>query len=73
MLKVRDLRGTFRGEAVITVIYILNQSSSKGGSGRTPYELWTSSTLSVHHLRTFGCIAHVKDTRPYLRKLDDTS
>jgi hypothetical protein len=27
----------------------------------------------VHHLRTFGCVGHVKDTRPHLKKLDDRS
>jgi hypothetical protein len=58
---------------VATVVYVLNRSTSKGTSGRTPYELWTGSTPAVQHLRTFGCVAHVKDTRPHLRKLDDRS
>jgi transposase InsO family protein len=73
MLKAKDLPGTFWGEAVMSVVYVLNRSSSKGASGRTPYELWTGSTPSVHHLRTFGCVAHVKNTRPHLQKLEDRS
>jgi hypothetical protein len=73
MLKAKDLPVTFWGEAVMTAVYILNRSSTKGASGRTPYELWTGNTPSVHHLRTFGSVAHVKDRRPHLRKLDDRS
>jgi hypothetical protein len=57
----------------MTAVYVLNQSSTKGAGGRTLYELWTSNTPSVHHLCTFGCVAHVKDTRPHMRMLDDKS
>jgi hypothetical protein len=42
-----------------------------GGGGKTPYELWIGSKPSVSHFRTFGCIAHVKVTKPNLKKLDD--
>jgi hypothetical protein len=73
ILKAKDLPGTFWGEVVMTAIYILNRSPSKGAGGRTPYELWTESTPSVHHLCTFGCVAHVKNTRPHLQKLGDRS
>jgi hypothetical protein len=73
MLKTKDLLGTFWGEVVTTVVYVLNWSTLKGAGGRMPYELWTSSTLSVLHLRTFRCVAHVKDTRPNLCKLEDRS
>jgi hypothetical protein len=65
--------GHVLGEAVMTTVYILNRSSLKGASGRTPYELWIGSTPSIHHLRTFRCVAHVKGTRPHLRKLNDRS
>ena len=27
----------------------------------------------MNFMRTFGCVAHVKDTRPGLKKLDDRS
>jgi hypothetical protein len=73
MLKAKGLPGTFWGEAVATVVYVLNRSTSKGAGGRTPYELWTGSTPAVQHLRTFGCVAHVKNTCPHLPKLDDRS
>jgi hypothetical protein len=73
MLKAKDLPGAFWGEAVTIAVYLLNCSSSKSISGKTPYELWTGSTLNIHHLRTFGCIAHVKMMTPHPRKLDDRS
>jgi transposase InsO family protein len=73
MLKAKDLPGTFWGEAIIMAVCIINRSSSKGADGRTSYELWTGIMPSVHHLRTFGCVAHVKDTRSHLCKLNDRS
>ena len=72
MLKAKGLPGKFWGEAVTTAVYILNRASTKGAGGRTPYELWTGSRPGVHHLRTFGCVAHVKTTG-HLKKLDDRS
>ncbi|XP_066358327.1 uncharacterized protein [Miscanthus floridulus] len=62
-----------QGEAVTTAVYLLNRSSSKSIGGKTPYELWMGSAPDVHHLRTFGCVAHVKNTTPNLKKLDDRS
>jgi hypothetical protein len=39
----------------------------------TPYEAWYGKKPIVHHLRTFGCIAHVKNMFPNMKKLDDRS
>jgi hypothetical protein len=57
----------------MTVMYVLNQLTSKGVGGRTPYELLTSCTSSVQHLRTFEWVAYIKDTQPQLQKLEDKS
>jgi hypothetical protein len=73
MLKAKGLPGMFWGQAVSTVVYLLNRSSSKSIGGKTPYELWTGSPPGVQHLRTFECIAHVKATTLNLKKLDDRS
>jgi transposase InsO family protein len=62
MLKTKQLPGKFWGEAVTTVVYTLNHTTTKGNGGRTLYELWVSNTPVVHHLRTFGCVAHIKTT-----------
>ena len=73
MLKASELPGTFWGEAVNTTVYILNRTTTKGTGGKTSYELWSGSTPAVHHLRTFGCVAHVKNTGPHMKKLDNCS
>jgi hypothetical protein len=36
MLKAKDLLIMFGGEAVATAVYILNRSTTKGASGKTP-------------------------------------
>jgi hypothetical protein len=36
----------------------------------TPYEVCHNKKPSVHHLRTFGCVAYIKENKPYLAKLD---
>ena len=73
MLKAKDLPRELWGEAVSTCVYILNRSSTKALQGQTPHEKWTGKKPSVDHLRTFGCIVHVRDTRRHLSKLEDRS
>jgi hypothetical protein len=73
MLKAKNLPSKFWGEAVITTVYILNRTSCKGIEGKTLFELWYRRTPAVHHLRTFGCVVHVRNTKPNLKKLEDRS
>jgi hypothetical protein len=74
MMKAKKLPGKFWGEAVTNAVYVLNRATTKGNDGgKTPYQLWTGCTPAVHHLRAFGCVAHVKVTAPHLKKLDDRS
>jgi hypothetical protein len=73
MLKAKNLPGLFWGEAVTCAVYLLNKTTSKSLDGKTSYEAWTGTTPVVHHLRTFGCIAHVKVNTPNLKKLADRS
>jgi hypothetical protein len=40
-------------------------------NGRTPFEVWDGKRPTVHHLKTFGCIVYVRNTKPHLKKLDD--
>jgi hypothetical protein len=37
----------------------------------TPFEAWYGKKPAVHHLKTFGCIAYVRNTTPHLKKLED--
>ena len=41
--------------------------------GRTPYEAWHGKKPQVGHLRTFGCVGHVKKIGPGVEKLPDRS
>jgi hypothetical protein len=73
MIKQMGLPGWFGGEAVITAVYLLNRVSCKAVGGRTPFEVCYKKKPTVHHLRTFGCIVYVRNTKPHLKKLDDRS
>jgi hypothetical protein len=71
MLKQKGLLGWFWGEAVITAVYLLNRVPCKAVDGKTPFEVWHWKRPTVHHLKTFGCIVYVRNTKPHLKKLDD--
>jgi hypothetical protein len=73
MMKAKNLPGFFWGEAVTTVVYLLNRSPTWSVEGMTPYEAWHGTKSSPAHLCTFGCIMHVKNTKPHLSKLEDRS
>jgi hypothetical protein len=71
MLKAMVMPRWFWGEAVVTAVYLLNRSPTKSVDGQAPYEVWHGVKLSVHHLRTFGCVAHVKQGNKRLAQLED--
>ncbi|WVZ84977.1 hypothetical protein U9M48_031942 [Paspalum notatum var. saurae] len=73
MLKAKGMPAAFWGEAVSTAVYILNRSPTKSLENKTSFEAWHGRKPDVTHLRTFGCIGHVKVTRPNLAKLEDRS
>ncbi len=59
-------------EAIMTVIYLKNRSSTTALNNITSYEAWHGKKPDLSYLHTFECIAyhHVKEAR---RKLDDKS
>ena len=69
MMKRKGLPGNFWGEAVNTAVYLLNMEPTESGVGMTPYEAWYGRKPSVDHLRTFGCVAHVKTESDHKSKL----
>ena len=73
LLKEKNLPQELWGEAVSTKIYIINRSLTKSLLGQTPHEKWTKRRPSVDHMRTFGSIVHVKETKGHLSKLEDRS
>jgi transposase InsO family protein len=73
MLKAMNVPACFWGEAVTTAVYILNRVSTKAVVGKTPYEAWHKRKPVVHHMRTFGCLIHVKTVSGHVKKLENRS
>ncbi len=71
LLKQRGMPTHFWGEAVTTVVFLLNRAPTKSLEGKTPYEAYHRRKPSVGFLKTFSCLGFVKDKRPGLKKLDD--
>jgi hypothetical protein len=69
LLKAKGLPGWLWGEAVATTL--LNHLPTKSVSSKVPFEAWFGKKSSVQHLRTFGCVVHVKNTPLNLKKLED--
>ncbi|WVZ50972.1 hypothetical protein U9M48_002169 [Paspalum notatum var. saurae] len=65
MLLAKGLPGMFWGEAVTTAVFILNRSPTRSLDGKTPFEARHGERPAVSFLRTFGCVAHVKNTKPH--------
>jgi hypothetical protein len=55
------------------VVYLLNRSPTRSVEGITPFEAWFRNKPTFHHLHMVGCIVHVKNTTPNLKKLEDRS
>jgi hypothetical protein len=72
LLKQRGMPAVFWGEAVVTVVYILNRSPTKTLNGRTPYEAWHGRKPVVSHLQVFGCLTFGKELG-HIGKLDNRS
>ena len=73
MIKAKGMPARFWGEAVTTAVFILNRSPTKALTSKTPFEAWYGCKPSVSFLWTFGCIGHVRKTKPVLTKLEDRS
>jgi hypothetical protein len=70
MLNAKGLPGYFWGEVVTTTVYLLNGSPTWAIERMTLFEAWYGRKPVLAHLRTFGCVVHVKNTKPHLKKLD---
>jgi hypothetical protein len=73
MLKAMKVPAVFWGEAVSTAVIILNCSPTKSLKETTPVEAWHGQKPDISFLCTFGCVGHVKKTKPNLSKLEDRS
>ncbi|KAG7553078.1 Zinc finger CCHC-type superfamily [Arabidopsis thaliana x Arabidopsis arenosa] len=69
LISQSGLAMTFWGEALSTVVHVLNLSPSAPLEGDIPERVWTGKNVSYGHLRVFGCKAFVhipKDERSKL-------
>ena len=73
MMKAKGMPARFWGEAVTTVVFILNHAPTKALMGKTPFEAWYGRKPSMSFLRTFGCVGHIRKMKPILTKLEDRS
>ena len=71
--EAKSMPARFWGEAVTTVVFILNRAPTKALKGVTPFEAWYGRKPSVSFLQAFDCISHVKKTKSVLTKLEDRS
>lgn len=70
MLQDSGLPRAYWGEAVSTAIYLKNLSPTQALNNRIPEEMWTGKKVNLHHLRVFGCEAHVLIPKEKRKKLD---
>ena len=73
MMKAKKMPAEFWGETVTTAVFILNRASTKALKGKTSFEAWYGRKPNVSFLWTFGCIGHVRKTKPVLTNLEDRS
>ena len=59
MLAESGLPQTFWGEAVLSLVHVLNRSFTSACPDVTPYELWYGRKSDVSLLRVWGCTAYV--------------
>ena len=72
-MKAKKMPAEFWGEVVTTAVFILSRVPTKALKGKTSFDAWHGRKPNVSFLRTFGCVGHVKNTKPHLGKLEDTS
>ena len=73
MLVDAQLPHKFWAEALSTVVYLKNRSSTSTFTGMTPFQAWSGKKPSVDNLRAFGCVAYSHIPKDERKKLDPTA
>ena len=58
MIKEKGLQIELWGEAMATVVYLINRCPTKAIRDRIPMEACSQGRWTVEHLRVFGCVAY---------------
>ena len=69
MISHSSLPESLWGDSLRTAAYMLNRIPSKVVA-KTPYELWTNSTLSLKLFYVWGCPIEARPYKPHENKLD---
>ena len=70
MLEAKNLPNEYWGEAVTTVVYIMNWCPTKSAKKKVPQEAWTGMNHSVSHLKVFGFVTYANVLDEMRKKLD---
>ena len=73
MLSQANLTQGFWAKALVTMVYLINQSSHGLLQFCVPKELWSGYKLSNDRLRAFGCEAYAHVPKELCAKLDPRS
>jgi hypothetical protein len=73
MIAARGVPKRFWPEAVKWAAYVMNRCPTFAVKDMAPEEAWSGNKPSVHHLRVFGCLAHVHVPDVHRKKLDGKS
>ena len=74
MLVDAQLQHKFWAEALSTVVYLRNRSSTSTVTGMTPFQAWSGKKPSVvDNLRAFGCATYSHNPKDERKKLDPTA
>ena len=57
MIAAKHLPNEYWGEAITTIVYIMNPCPTKSVKKRVPQEAWTGMNHSVSQLNFFGCVS----------------
>lgn len=70
MLKSKRFSNSFWAEAINTVVYLKNRSSTKYLEHETPFEAFYGFKRKVSHSKIFGCKAFAHIPKEDRRRLD---
>ena len=73
MIQEAKLDDKYWGQAVPTVVHILNRSLLRTNSEKTPFELWSGRRANLKYFRVFGSKCYIKRMDKNMRKLDSRS
>ena len=70
MLQEKSMSKIFRGEAVVTVVYLLNRCTTEGVHTLTPQKKYFGTKSNLSRFKVFGCIAYLHILDEERSKLD---